>query len=93
LGSASIPPPARDPEPLPYLRGDADRGLDVALKVRLNSDVVSRPPYSRMYGTPAQMLAHMTADGASLRTRRLLRLGDDLRPTPGPARLLHRDEL
>jgi fumarylacetoacetase len=68
LEPAMIPPPARDPEPLPYLRGDADRGLDIALEVRLNGEVVSRPPYARMYWTPAQMLAHMTVNGASLRT-------------------------
>jgi fumarylacetoacetase len=67
LEEAAIPPPARDPEPLPYLRGDADRGLDVTLEVRLNGEVVSRPPYGRMYWSPAQMLAHMTANGASLR--------------------------
>jgi len=29
--------------------------------------VVSRPPYARMYWSPAQMLTHMTANGASLR--------------------------
>ena len=68
LEEARIPPPARDPEPLPYLSGDADRGLDVALEVRLNGEVVSRPPYRRMYWSPEQMLAHMTVNGASLRT-------------------------
>ena len=68
LEEARIPPPARDPEPLPYLIGDADRGLDVALEVRLNGEVVSRPPYRRMYWSPEQMLAHMTVNGASLRT-------------------------
>jgi fumarylacetoacetase len=68
LEEARIATPPRDPEPLPYLRGDADRGLDVALEVLLNGQVVSRPPYGRMYWTPAQMLVHMTANGASLRT-------------------------
>jgi fumarylacetoacetase len=67
LEEAAIPPPERDPQPLPYLRGDADRGIDVALEVRLNGEVVSRPPYARMYWTPAQMLTHMTVNGASLR--------------------------
>jgi fumarylacetoacetase len=67
LDEATIAPPTRDPEPLPYLRGSADQGLDVALEVRLNDQVVSRPPYARMYWSPAQMLTHMTANGASLR--------------------------
>jgi fumarylacetoacetase len=68
LADATLPSPVRDPEPLPYLCGDADRGLDIALDVQLNGQVVSRPPYGRMYWTPAQMLTHMTANGASLRT-------------------------
>ncbi len=82
LEPAMVPPPARDPEPLPYLRGDADRGLDIALEVRLNEQVVSRPPYSRMYWTPAQMLAHMTANGASLRTGDFFASGTISGPEP-----------
>jgi fumarylacetoacetase len=83
LEQASVAPPSRDPEPLPYLRGDADRGLDVALEVRLNGEVVSRPPYARMYWTPAQMLAHMTANGASLRTGDFFASGTISGPDPG----------
>ena len=37
------------------------------LEVDLNGTVVSRPPYPTMYWSPAQMLAHMTVNGASLR--------------------------
>ena len=68
LDDARIAPPQRDPAPPAYLSGDADRGLDIALEIRLNDEVVSRPPYGRMYWTPEQMLAHMTVNGASLRT-------------------------
>jgi fumarylacetoacetase len=82
LEPAMVPPPARDPEPLPYLRGDADRGLDIALEVRLNGEVVSRPPYARMYWTPAQMLAHMTVNGASLRTGDFFASGTISGPQP-----------
>jgi fumarylacetoacetase len=62
--------PSRDhpPELLPYLTGPGDCGLDLALEVRLNGHVISRPPFSTMYWTPAQMLAHMTVNGASVRT-------------------------
>ncbi|WNF00197.1 fumarylacetoacetase [Streptomyces luomodiensis] len=68
LGAARTAPPERT-EPLrPYLRDGEDWGLDLALEVRLNGQVVSRPPFSAMYWTPAQMLAHMTVNGASLRT-------------------------
>jgi fumarylacetoacetase len=68
LEHARISPPSRDAELLPYL-ADIDKwGLDLTLEVRLNGHVVSRPPFATMYWTPAQMLAHMTVNGASTRT-------------------------
>jgi fumarylacetoacetase len=82
LQEAAIPPPTRDPQPLPYLCGDADRGLDIALEVRLNGEVVSRPPYARMYWTPPQMLTHMTVNGASLRAGDLFASGTISGPNP-----------
>jgi fumarylacetoacetase len=82
LEEARTPPPVRDPEPLPYLVGDADRGLDVALEVTLNGEVVSRPPYARMYWTPEQMLTHMTVNGASLRTGDFFASGTISGPNP-----------
>jgi fumarylacetoacetase len=36
---------------------------------------VSRPPFASMYWTPAQQLAHMTVNGASLRTGDLFASG------------------
>ena len=67
--------PGQDPEPLPYLAPDTARGLDIAVEVELDGEVVSRPPYSSMYWSPAQMLAHMTVNGASLRTGDLFASG------------------
>ena len=60
--------PPQDPRPLPYLTGPGDAGFDLALEIRLNGQVVSCPPFATMYWTPAQMLAHMTVNGASTRT-------------------------
>ena len=68
LDAAWVDLPAQDPEPLPYLSPGATRGLDIDVEVVLNGDVVSRPPYSSMYWSPAQMLAHLTVNGASTRT-------------------------
>jgi fumarylacetoacetase len=68
LEHARVSPPPRDPEPLPYLADTGKWGLDLALEVRLNGHVVSRPPFATMYWTPAQMLAQMTVNGASTRT-------------------------
>ncbi|WP_214326420.1 fumarylacetoacetase [Nonomuraea sediminis] len=70
-----VPGPAQDPEPLDYLRRGADWGLDIAVEVWLNGEIVSRPPYASMYWTPDQMLAHMTVNGASLRTGDLFASG------------------
>jgi Fumarylacetoacetate (FAA) hydrolase family len=50
LDAARVPAPARDPQPLPCLRDDDQPwGLDLALEVRLNGEVVSRPPFSTQY--------------------------------------------
>jgi fumarylacetoacetase len=69
LEPARVRPPDRDPQPLPYLRDDDEPwGLDIALEVRLNGELVSSPPFREMYWTPAQQLAHLTVNGAALRT-------------------------
>ncbi|WP_196438690.1 fumarylacetoacetase [Planomonospora sp. ID67723] len=75
LASARVPGRAQDPEPLEYLRRSEPWGLDVSLEVRLNGEVVSRPPYREMYWTPDQMLSHMTVNGASLRVGDLFASG------------------
>ena len=75
LDAAWVDLPGQDPEPLPYLQGEAARGLDIDVEVELNGEVVSRPPYASMYWSPAQMLAHMTVNGASLRTGDLFASG------------------
>ncbi len=68
LDAARVEPPPRQPELLPYLRDADPWGLDLTLEVSLNGTVVSRPPFRTMYWTGAQMLAHLTVNGASLRT-------------------------
>jgi fumarylacetoacetase len=68
LEQARISPPRRSPELLAYLADAGPWGLDLSLEVRLNGQPVSRPPFAAMYWTAAQMLAHMTVNGASTRT-------------------------
>ncbi len=70
LEAARVPLARRDddPQPLPYLREVHPWGLDVELAVEWNGQEVSRPPYREMYWSPAQMLAHLTVNGASART-------------------------
>jgi fumarylacetoacetase len=73
--------PGQDPPPLPYLTGG--RGLDIDVEVALNGEVVSRPPYRTMYWSPAQMLAHLTVNGASTRTGDLFASGTISGSDPG----------
>lgn len=68
LEHARVQPPPRKPALFPYLADAEPWGLDLRLSVALNGHVVSRPPFATMYWTPAQMLAHMTVNGASVRT-------------------------
>jgi fumarylacetoacetase len=75
LAAARVRPPAQQPEPLPYLRCDEPWGLDLSMEVEWNGQVVSRPPFARMYWSAAQQLAHLTVNGASLRTGDLFASG------------------
>ena len=83
LAAARVDPPARDPRPLPYLDDAAHPwALDLTLEVRLNGSLISRPPFAGMYWTAAQQLAHLTVNGAALRTGDLFASGT----VSGPAR-------
>ncbi len=75
LAAARVPLPGQQPPVLPYLREAQDWGLDIDLAVEWNGEVVSRPPYASMYWSPAQMLAHLTVNGASTRTGDLFASG------------------
>ncbi|MDQ3762855.1 MAG: fumarylacetoacetase [Actinomycetota bacterium] len=77
LAAARVRPPVRDPHPLPYLDDTSTEpwGLDITLEVTLNGQLISRPPFSGMYWTAAQQLAHLTVNGACLRTGDLFASG------------------
>jgi fumarylacetoacetase len=77
LEPARVPLPTQDPPVSAYLDGDgtASYGLDLRLSVEVNGHEVSRPAYRDMYWSPAQMLAHMTVNGAALRTGDLFASG------------------
>lgn len=83
LVGARIPLSAQDPAPLPYLLGTNDHGYDIDLAVSWNGHDVLRPPYREMYWSPAQMLAHLTANGASTRTGDLFASGTISGPAEG----------
>ncbi|MFB7294535.1 fumarylacetoacetase [Streptomyces rubiginosohelvolus] len=71
LDAARTAPPARDIPLLPYLDDAEDEepgGFDIRITVEINGQAVAEPPFASMYWTAAQQLAHMTVNGASLRT-------------------------
>jgi fumarylacetoacetase len=75
LRGARIDPVVQDPEPVDYLHDGDPWQLDVTLEVSINGHLVSRPPFGTMYWTPGQQLAHLTVNGASLRTGDLFASG------------------
>ncbi|WP_249999649.1 fumarylacetoacetate hydrolase family protein [Actinoplanes sp. M2I2] len=78
---ATVAGVAQEPEPLDYLR-PAGPAFDLRLAVEWNDTLVSRPPFASMYWTAAQQLAHLTSNGAAVRTGDLYASGT----VSGPAR-------
>jgi fumarylacetoacetase len=81
LAGARVDLPPQEPEPLPYLR-EAPWAYDLALEVELNGTVVSRTSARNLYWSVAQQVAHLTVNGASLRTGDLLATGTISGPEP-----------
>ena len=82
LDFARLRPPSRDARLPGYLTESADWGLDIDFEVWLNGQLISSPPYSTMYWSPAQMLAHMTVNGAATRSGDLYASGTVSGPDP-----------
>jgi len=83
LADARVEAPPQEPPPLPHLAGGRDWGLDLALEVELNGEVVSRGNARTLYWTMPQQLAHATSNGASVRTGDLMASGTISGPEPG----------
>jgi fumarylacetoacetase len=73
--------PQQDPQPLPYLRMDEDWAFDLRLAVDLHpsgaaaAETVSRTTFAGLYWRVPQQIAHLTVNGAHLRTGDLLASG------------------
>jgi fumarylacetoacetase len=83
LEHARVRPPSRDTELAAYLAEPQNWGLDIDVEVRINEQLVSRPPYAAMHWSPAQLLAHLTVNGAALRTGDLYASGTVSGPERG----------
>jgi fumarylacetoacetase len=75
LGAARVPVASAGSDLSAYLVETEPWGLDIDLELRVNGEVVSRPPYRTMHFSPAQLMAHLTVNGASLRTGDLFASG------------------
>ncbi len=75
--------PVQDPEPAPYLKVSEPRNVDVRLRLTVNSDVVSTMSSASLYWSPAQQLAHLTANGAGVRAGDLFATGTISGAGPG----------
>jgi fumarylacetoacetase len=67
--------PPQQPPPLPHLADGRDWGLDLALELELNGEVLSRANAGTLYWTMPQQLAHATSNGARVRTGDLMATG------------------
>jgi fumarylacetoacetase len=83
LDAARVAPFTQDPVPAPYLRARSPWLLDVALEIELDGEVISRPPARELHWTPAQMLAHLTVNGATLTAGDLVATGTISGSEPG----------
>jgi fumarylacetoacetase len=81
LDEARVELAARQPDLLPYLSGPGF-GYDIDVEVTVSGHLVSTCPYAAMYYSPAQMLAHLTVNGAHLRTGDLFGSGTISGPEP-----------
>jgi fumarylacetoacetase len=75
LETAKVDTPDQESAVLPYLARERPWGLDIEVTVEWNGQLVSRPPYAAMYWSPAQMLTHLTVNGAPTRTGDLFASG------------------
>jgi fumarylacetoacetase len=66
--------PAHEPAPLDYLR-EEPWAFDLDLEIELNGTTIARTNARHLYWSAAQQLAHMTVNGASLRTGDLFASG------------------
>jgi len=93
LAPFRVESPHQEPEPVSYLRGVRQGGLDLSLEVLIESRVmreggiepktISSNNFGDMYWTFAQQLAHVVANGATARVGDLIASGTVSGPTPG----------
>jgi fumarylacetoacetase len=80
-GLTRVPAEGQDPPPLDYLRALEHLTFSIELEVRLNGATISWTNARNLYWSIEQQVAHLTTNGASLRTGDLLASGTISGPT------------
>jgi fumarylacetoacetase len=75
LAGRRVPREPQDPAPLDYLHEEEPWAYDIPLEIELNGALVARSNTRHLYWSIAQQIAHLTVNGASLRTGDLLATG------------------
>ena len=87
LAEARVAPPRQSPTPAAYLSDPDPWSLDLVLSFALERGgaeaVLSQPPFATTYWTPGQLLAHLTVNGAHVRTGDLFASGTVSGPERG----------
>jgi fumarylacetoacetase len=83
LDEYRTPGPVQDPPPADYLKVSEPRNVAVNLSLSVNGVPVSSMTSAGLYWSPAQQLAHLTANGAGVRAGDLFATGTISGPGPG----------
>ena len=67
--------PSKGAKFLHHLETPQPRAFDIHLELSINSTVISRPEARYVHWSPEQLVAHLTSNGASLRTGDILATG------------------
>ena len=77
--------PPQDPVPAAHLKASEPRNFEVQLRLLLNGRALSSVSSAGLYWSPAQQLAHLTANGAGLQVGDLFATGTISGDGPGTA--------
>lgn len=82
--------PTQEPTPLPYLRSEGERNLDINLEVALQTNeskptTICQSNTRHLYWNMAQQLAHHTVNGCSVRIGDMMASGTISGPQPSEA--------
>ena len=75
LEASAVAGPEQGDEVGGHLRCPQPRAFDISLELSINSTIVSCPKARYVHWSPEQMVAHLSSNGASLRTGDLLATG------------------